>query len=50
MQHYDMSDGWIYYQINSNGDSVWRMRPDGSEQTEVYLSENSLTTFAVIKD
>ena len=50
MQHYDMQDGWIYYQINSNGDSVWRMRPDGSEQTEVYLSENSLTTFAVIKD
>ena len=50
MIHYDMSDGWIYYQINSNGDSVWRMRPDGSEQTEVYLSENSLTTFAVKKD
>ena len=50
MQHYDMSDGWIYYQINSNGDSVWRMRPDGNEQTEVYRSENSLTTFAVIKD
>jgi len=50
MFHYDMSDGWIYYYTNQTGDSVWRMRPDGSEQTEVYLSENSLTTFAVIKD
>ena len=50
MFHYDMSDGWIYYYTNQTGDSVWRMRPDGSEQTELYRSENTLRNFAVIKN
>jgi hypothetical protein len=50
MYHYSTVDGWIYYLVNHDDKAIWRMRTDGSEQSEVYRNDYMLTAFGIAND
>ncbi|MEN6417665.1 MAG: DUF5050 domain-containing protein, partial [Clostridiaceae bacterium] len=50
MLHYDIRDGWLYCLVNLDQKAVVRMRPDGSEKTELYRSEYVISSFDVSTD
>lgn len=43
--HFTFENGWMYYLNNRSGNAVCRMRPDGSESSVVYSSDDMIGFF-----
>ena len=47
VSHFLVWDGWMYYR-SADMNAICKMRPDGSEQTEIYRSDYMISFFSVV--
>ncbi len=49
IMQYSLQDGWLYL-VGSEQEAIIRMRPDGSESSEIYRSDFVINACAVTAD